>query len=235
MATLSNGISALQLQRQLAFGSYKTAWLLCAKLRCSMLGRTPARWPASSRLMRSRSPAQQKRSANGRWRSQPLGKGSCRGAVEVVDSGAGPGRIRLSQVPDYSASSLHAFLAANLAPGATAKTDGWSGYPGSPRWCVPDMSYQSIYPRRYNNLCYRIERDKASYRLNLDRHWRELARVGNTSSRLQRGQHLVSWARNSQNYSRCVVIARSPWATKQSRAGSAPRPRLLRFARNDMR
>src|SRR6516162_11365134 len=44
------------------------------------------------------------------------------GAVEVVDSGAGPGRIRLSHVPDYSASSLHAFLAANLAPGATAKT-----------------------------------------------------------------------------------------------------------------
>ena len=34
-------------------------------------------------------------------------------------------------MPDYSASSLHAFLAANLAPGATAKTDGWSGYPGA--------------------------------------------------------------------------------------------------------
>jgi hypothetical protein len=34
---------ALQLQRQLAFGSYKTAWLICAKLRCSMLapGRSP--------------------------------------------------------------------------------------------------------------------------------------------------------------------------------------------------
>jgi hypothetical protein len=30
MATHSNGISALQLQRQLAFRSYKTAWLLCA-------------------------------------------------------------------------------------------------------------------------------------------------------------------------------------------------------------
>ena len=37
MATHSNGISALQLQRQLAFGSYKTAWLICAKLRSSML------------------------------------------------------------------------------------------------------------------------------------------------------------------------------------------------------
>jgi transposase-like protein len=36
MATHSNGISALQLQRQLALGSYKTAWLMCSKLRRSM-------------------------------------------------------------------------------------------------------------------------------------------------------------------------------------------------------
>jgi len=57
MATHSNGISALQLQRQLAFGSYKTAWLLCAKLRCSMLAPDRSPLPASSRLMRPRSPA----------------------------------------------------------------------------------------------------------------------------------------------------------------------------------
>src|SRR5260370_3509510 len=43
MATHSNGISALQLQRQLAFGSSKTAWLLSAKLRCRML--PPCRLP----------------------------------------------------------------------------------------------------------------------------------------------------------------------------------------------
>src|SRR5271168_5171042 len=54
------------------------------------------------------------------------------GAVEIEDGGAGPGRIRLSQVPDYSARNLHSFLKTNLAPGATAKTDGWSGYPGAP-------------------------------------------------------------------------------------------------------
>jgi len=53
------------------------------------------------------------------------------GAVEVEDDGRRPGRIRLSQVADYSAASLHAFLAANVAAGATAKTDGWSGYPGA--------------------------------------------------------------------------------------------------------
>jgi hypothetical protein len=51
------------------------------------------------------------------------------GAVEVEDGGLGPGRIRLSQIADYSAASLHAFLAANLAAGTTAKTDGWPGYP----------------------------------------------------------------------------------------------------------
>jgi len=53
------------------------------------------------------------------------------GAVEVEDGGRGPRRIRLSQVADYSASSLHALLATNLASGATAKTDGWCGYSGA--------------------------------------------------------------------------------------------------------
>ena len=42
MATHSNGISALQLQRLLALGSYKSAWLLCAKLRLAMVAPTRA-------------------------------------------------------------------------------------------------------------------------------------------------------------------------------------------------
>jgi hypothetical protein len=54
------------------------------------------------------------------------------GAVEVQDGGAGPGRIRLNQASDYSADSLHPFIAGNLAPGAIARTDGWSAYPGAP-------------------------------------------------------------------------------------------------------
>src|SRR5512141_577306 len=37
MATHSNGIAALQLQKQLGLGSYKSAWLLCAKLRQAMV------------------------------------------------------------------------------------------------------------------------------------------------------------------------------------------------------
>src|SRR6201998_2461367 len=53
------------------------------------------------------------------------------GAVEIEGGGAGPRRIRLAEVPDYSADSLHPFIAQNLATGATAKTDGWPAYPGA--------------------------------------------------------------------------------------------------------
>jgi hypothetical protein len=52
------------------------------------------------------------------------------GAVEVRDGG--PGRIRLQAAEDVSAASLHAFVARNLAAGATARTDGWAGYRGAP-------------------------------------------------------------------------------------------------------
>jgi hypothetical protein len=133
MATHSNGISALQLQHQLALGSYKTAWLLCAKLRASMVA--PERNPLDG-LVEVDDTEIACRSKNdpptgGRGRSHQ-GKILVVGAVEVHDGGAGPGRIRLQEVPDYSAASLHPFLATNLAPGATAKTDGWSGYPGAP-------------------------------------------------------------------------------------------------------
>ena len=131
MATHSNGISALQLQRQLALGSYKSAWLICAKLRHSMVA--PDRNPLAGLvevdeteiLCRSKhGPV-----TGGGGRSH-LGKIIVVGAVEVEDGG--PGRIRLAEVSDYSAQSLHPFIAGNLAPGATAKTDGWSAYPGAP-------------------------------------------------------------------------------------------------------
>ena len=52
------------------------------------------------------------------------------GAVEVHDGG--PGRVRLGVIQNASAESLHAFVGTNLEAGATARTDGWSGYPGAP-------------------------------------------------------------------------------------------------------
>jgi ISXO2-like transposase domain/Transposase zinc-ribbon domain len=131
MATHSNGISALQLQRQLGLGSYKSAWLICAKLRRSMVA--PNRNPLAGLVevdeteIACRSKHGPVTGGGGRSHQ---GKIIVIAAVEVGDGG--PGRIRLAEVPDYSAGSLHPFIASNLAPGATAKTDGWSAYPGAP-------------------------------------------------------------------------------------------------------
>ena len=130
MATHSNGISALQLQKQLGLGSYKTAWLLATKLRRAMVA--PERMPLAGlvevdeSLIACRSKDDP---PSGGGRRSHQGKLLVAGAVEVGEGG--PGRIRLARIEDFSADSLHAFLGANLAPGATARTDGWAGYPGA--------------------------------------------------------------------------------------------------------
>jgi hypothetical protein len=130
MATQPNGISALQLQRELSLGSYKTAWLLCAKLRHAMVA--PGRSPLSGLV------EVDKTEITCRSKNDPMSSGGISrhgkmlvvGAVEVQD--LRPGRIRLTTVPDDSAASLHAFLAANLAPVTTAQASGEAGYCGAP-------------------------------------------------------------------------------------------------------
>jgi hypothetical protein len=119
MSTQPRGISALQLQHELTLGSYKTAWLLCTKLRHSMIAPDPT--PLSGLVQIDKTEI----AWRGRNRHETGGghprreKALVVGAVEVQDLRLG--RIRLSIVPDYSARSLHAFLTANLAPGATAR------------------------------------------------------------------------------------------------------------------
>jgi len=129
MATHSNGISAMQLWKQLGLGSYKSAWLLAAKLRRAMVD--PERNPLSGLVEIDET------TINHRTRNDPPAGGPGRshegklliaGAVEIV--GRGPGRIRLAHVRDYSAGSLHPFIATTTAPGTVARTDGWSAYPG---------------------------------------------------------------------------------------------------------
>lgn len=131
MATHSNGISALQLYKQLRLGSYKSAWLLCAKLRHAMVD--PDRNPLAGLLEVDETTiayrTKEQPVAGGQGRSHQ-GKLLMAGAVEII--GDRPGRIRLAAIADYAAASLHHFLGTHAAPGATAKTDGWSGYPGAP-------------------------------------------------------------------------------------------------------
>jgi hypothetical protein len=131
MATHSNGIAALQLQKQLGLGSYKSAWLLCGKLRRAMVA--PGRSPLSGlvEIDETAIPHHTRTGPphGGQGRSAD-GKMLVAAAVEVHDSG--PGRLRLAPITDFSATSLHAFVKANVEAGATAKTDGWSAYTGAP-------------------------------------------------------------------------------------------------------
>lgn len=131
MATHSNGISAVQMQAQLAIGSYKTAWLLCAKLRRAMVN--PDRNPLSGLVEIDET------AIPFRTRDEPIGGGAGRSpqgkmrviaAVETVDDQ--PGRLRLAPIADGSAESIRAFVASNIKAGSTLKSDGWTGYPGTP-------------------------------------------------------------------------------------------------------
>ena len=123
------GISALELQRQMGFGSYQTAWSWLHKIRKAMV--RPERQPLAHRveadetLVGGAKPGQRGRAA--------AGKTVVAGAVEAgrgKGRGRRLGRLRLQSVADASAASLEGFLAANVAPPAAVTTDGWQGYAG---------------------------------------------------------------------------------------------------------
>lgn len=117
-----NGVSALGLQRELGFGSYKTAWTVLHKLRRAMVrpGRDrlhgvvevdEAYWGGEEIGVRGR-----------------LTYAKARIAVAAEAAGHGVGRIRLRQIPDTSRKTLHGFITEVIEPGSTVQTDGWPAY-----------------------------------------------------------------------------------------------------------
>ncbi len=123
------GISAMELQRQMGFGSYGTAWAWLHKIRRAMV--VPGRKPLSDRveadetLVGGPQPGKPGRGA--------AGKTVVAGAVESRRGkarGRRLGRLRLQAVRDASAGSLIGFLGQNVLRPAAVATDGWSGYRG---------------------------------------------------------------------------------------------------------
>jgi len=129
VASHSNGLSALQLKSQLGLGSYKTAWLLLAKLRRAMV--TPGRSLLEGlvEVDETQIPLRSKDEPpdGGQGRSH---RGKVRLACAAEVKGRALCRIRLNKIEDFSKTSLHAFIAKSVAPGARVKTDGWPGYAG---------------------------------------------------------------------------------------------------------
>jgi len=129
VATHSNGLSALQLKSQLGIGSYKTAWLLLAKLRRAMV--TPGRSLLDGlvEVDETQIPIRSKDEPpdGGQGRSH-RGKILVACAAEVKERALC--RIRLQKIENFGKASLHSFIGKTAAPGALIKTDGWSGYAG---------------------------------------------------------------------------------------------------------
>jgi ISXO2-like transposase domain/Transposase zinc-ribbon domain len=142
MTTHSNGISALQLKDQLAI-SYKTAWLLTQKLRFAMVD--PEREPLEGvvEIDQTEIPF---RDTQSYFDPNKSGKIIVIGAVEVRDHTTGQaqkpkkigakyldtlsGRVRLQALPSNEAVHVHAFIRANIKPGATLLSDGHKSYLG---------------------------------------------------------------------------------------------------------
>src|ERR671933_1421386 len=123
------GIAAAELQRQLGFGSYRTAWAWLRKLRKAML--RPDREPLAGRVEADEAyvggprPGKRGRGA--------AGKTLVAGAVEPGRAEARRlGRLRLAVVPDPSAGSVEVFRGGAGAGPAAVPPDGWGGSAGLP-------------------------------------------------------------------------------------------------------
>ena len=124
VCTQKTGGSAAGLKRLLGLGSYKTAWTWLHKIRMAMI--RAGREKLSGRVQVDDAfVGGEESGVSGR---QSFKKARIIVGVEVKESGRGLGRIRIRHIPDFSASSLIAFVIDFVEPAAVVETDGWRGY-----------------------------------------------------------------------------------------------------------
>jgi len=119
-----HGTSALGLQRVLGLGSYNTAWTWLHKLRRAMV--RPGRDQLTGAIEIDETYV-------GGLGVKVRGRGAKRKSIVAIAAevrGRGPGRIRMSVIPNVSAASLHEFVLNSVQRGAEVRTDGWNGYKG---------------------------------------------------------------------------------------------------------
>jgi transposase-like protein len=141
MATHSNGMSARQLEDRLGV-TYKTAWLLTQKLRRSMVDPNRDLLEGVVEVDQAEIPF---RVGDPFLEPGNAGKILIAGAIEVIDRdintarpgrkgakylGTRSGRLRLAMIADNTATSIEAFVRANVKRGSTLISDGHASYPG---------------------------------------------------------------------------------------------------------
>ena len=127
MATHSNGISALQLQKQLGIGSYRSAWLLAHKLRASMVD--PERNPLSGLVEIGGQPSipddDPPTGGQGRRTARCSSSAPSNSGTETSQAACGWPKSPPTAPPTSDTSS-------KPPADPDGKTDGWSGYAAVP-------------------------------------------------------------------------------------------------------
>lgn len=117
------GVSALEVMRDLGLGSYRTAWGLCQRLRSVLV--TPGRDRLGGRV-----------EVDEAWiggldpgtHGRQSGSKTLVGVAVETGPGSRLGRARLLILPDATEGSLKQMLAACVEPGSVVVTDAWPGY-----------------------------------------------------------------------------------------------------------
>jgi transposase-like protein/predicted RNA-binding Zn-ribbon protein involved in translation (DUF1610 family) len=118
-----NGSSALNIMRILGLGSYKSAWTWLHKLRRAMVRLDREKLNGNVEIDEAQF---------GKTKNSKTGRGTDQTklviAVEVREKLLG--RIRISEINDFSSDSLILFIKENVEIGSTVITDDWNGYNG---------------------------------------------------------------------------------------------------------
>jgi transposase-like protein len=123
VTTHTPGMSAMQFQRQTNLPSYETAFQMLHKLRSAMVSDNREPLHGTVEIDETLIGGKEKGVMGRRGEKKVM----VVGAVEV--RGEYAGRIRLQVVRDATTLLLSRFIANNVRPGSTIKTDGWHAYP----------------------------------------------------------------------------------------------------------
>lgn len=125
MTTDTRGISALGLQRQLGLRRYETAWMMLHKLRRATvnLAREPLHGEVEVDDTWIGGPQPGLRGSR-----QLKGRHAVPVLVAVEKRGDRSGRVRMSVLRDFKATTVTALIQRQVAPGTTVYTDGLGGF-----------------------------------------------------------------------------------------------------------
>ncbi len=127
MTSTKHGTTALDIQRTLGLGSYRTAWRVAHKLRAAMV--RPDRELLSGTVEADETyVGGEEAGLTGR---ETISKAIVAIAVEMKRKHLG--RVRLRHVPDVSSDSLIPFLEDSVTTGSRIHTDGWHAYRQLPK------------------------------------------------------------------------------------------------------